>query len=503
MLINIESFGHQLGTYLSVFDSSHQRVLTVCPFGDYSVDDAAIADGFLWCVKSDYGSKNGRGEVCQINLDSGAVLARRTHSIWRAKITFAPHSDVLLIYGLGNVAGFRLAPFDRIWEIEGAFGKVTERRWFGKRTTYRQFDDSDMAVETSKRSLDDLLCEGVPIETSDGSVRVALQSRDLLLLAKERTDYQLKIDPQSGAYEIERSKRKLGYQVVRNPPQFPSILKPIKYKSVALPKLTLRDIEPFMKGMTRLKNWKQASVSEGLGALSARLETGVDGVSRSDGCELVFAVGNSIMDEWTFFEKLRTKDVDVLQEVRVLLCAWLDSLETSGRVFPHTDKDEDRAAGPMTGALAYLISSGLPCGEILRRFTLLRDGPHEGYSRDVLLTDYIDRQFPGSMDAIALKVFYIFLRERDGLISIFENEANYGWHDLEILKSTRENMPPSDFVDLVLGELSFFTQEISQFSEDTKVGSGPISGLLRLLEGGIHWDRDVEALLSGMETTQH
>lgn len=503
MLINIESFGHQLSTFVSVFDGSHQRIFTVCPFGDFRVHDAAIADGFLWCVKSDRGNKNGSGEVCQIDLNSGAVLARRTHSIVQPKITFAPISGVLLIYGLGNVAGFRLAPFDRIWEIKGAFGKVTERRWFWKRTTYRLFDDRDMSVENSKRSRDDLLCVGVPIETSEGPVRTALAPRGSFGSLQERTDYRLNINPLSGAYEIEPSRRKLGHQVVIDPPQFPSILKPIKYKSVALPELTLRDIEAYLKGLTRLKNWKQASVSKGLVALSARLEAGIDGVSRLDGCELVFVVGNSMMDEWAFFEKLRTKNVDVLQDVRVLLGAWLDALETSGRGFPSTDENDNRAAGPMTGALGYLISSGSPCGEIVRRFTILRIGEQEAYSRDVLLTEYINRHAPGSKYAIALKVFFIFLRERDGRMSILENEDNYGWHDLGILKGARESMLPSDFVDLVLGELSYFTQEKAQFSHDMKVGMGPISGLLKLLKTDNHWDGKVEALLRGMENIWH
>ena len=464
MLINLESFGHQLFTFVSVFDSSHQRVLTVCPFDDYSVADAAIVDGFLWCVKSDRGNERGAGELCQIDLNSGAVLARKSHSIGLAKITFAPQSGVLLIYGLGRVAGFRLAPFDRIWELNGAFGKEIARRRFRRQTTYRLFDDSDMSVETSKRSPDDLLCAGVPIETSDGSVRTALLPRESWISVPERTDYQLKICPFSGAYEIERSVGKLGHQVVKDPPKIPSILKPIKYKSVALPDLTLHDIEAYMKGLTRLQNWKQASVSEGLTELSAKLEAGIEGVSRSDGCELIFSVGDSMMDEWTFFDKLRAKNVDVLGEVRVLLGTWLSALETSGRVFPSTDEDDDRAAGPMTGALAYLVRSGEPCGDIVRRFTLLRIGQAEAYSRDNIVdrihrpTSFLDR-----MKQWLSRFFSVFLRERDGLISILEDEVNYGWHDLGILKSARENMQPSDFVDLVLGEMSFFIHETSQF----------------------------------------
>ena len=500
MLIKIESFGHYLFTFVSVFDDSHQRVFTARPFGDFSVDDAAALDGFLWCAKSGRGDKSGGGEICQIDLNTGDVLARESHSIVMAKIAFAPHAGVILIYGLGGVAGFRLAPFEPLWEINGAFAQLVERRWFGNRTTYQQIDDRPMSADASKkRSSDNLLCAGVPFEASDRSIRMALLPRLSSRSEPEKAELQLKINPISGAHEIERPKRNSGHQVATDPPDIPSVLRPSKDQSITLPDLTYRDIEAHIKGLTRVKSWKQTAVAESLLELTTKFNTGIEGVSRPDGCELIFAVGNKMMDEWEFFEKLNSKNVDVLSEVHGLLNAWLDALETSGRVFPSTDENDDRAAGPMTAALAYLLGSGASCSDILRRFTLLRIGQQEAYSRDVLLTEYIDRQPPGSKEAIALKIFLIFLRERDGLISISEDEASYGWKELGILHNAQKNMLPADFVDLLLEEISRFTQEISFFSDSQKVEAGPIAGLKKLLKKDRPWDRDVEALIRATE----
>lgn len=253
------------------------------------------------------------------------------------------------------------------------------------------------------------------------------------------------------------------------------------------PKLTARDVEAQLQALIRVNSWTQNAVGDALADLNARIKSGLESLVSGNGLTFVFKLRGAFLDEWTFFEKLHEKKLAQAPVLREILTTWCDA---------HSDKqwyftsDAVRAAGPMSGALACLAQIDDRCHDVLRRYCLLRDGEHESYARDTVLLGFIERKTLADIDTLRLAVFFVMLRDKDGLFSVEDGEIVYPWGELGIPLAARTLMKPDDFAQLVMDEAAQLSQ--SGNGTDTIIG-----GLIRKLDLSEPWDARVHSLLSG------
>lgn len=246
----------------------------------------------------------------------------------------------------------------------------------------------------------------------------------------------------------------------------------------SIPKLTARDIEADMPAVIPVKGWTQQAVNEALVDLGSRFEAGLDDLVSGNGLTLLFKHRSAFLDEWTFFEKLREKELVDIPILRELLTRWCDALGDRQWYFT---SDETRAAGPMSGALDCLASRDGNCHDILRQYCLKRDGEHESYSRDVVLLGFLERGKLSEIDTLRLAVFFVFLRDQDGRFSVEDGKVVYPWNELGILQAARSQIEPHDFAQLIF-------DEAAQWGENAKGTNDVINGLAGDLDLSEPWD---------------
>lgn len=252
-----------------------------------------------------------------------------------------------------------------------------------------------------------------------------------------------------------------------------------------IPKLTARDIEAALPAVITVKSWTQQDVNEALVDLGARFAAGLDDLMSGNGLTLLFKHRAAFLDEWTFFEKILEKELADIPLLRDLLTSWCDAQGDRQWYFT---SEEDRAAGPMSGALECLASVDHNCHDILRRYCLKRDGEHESYARDTVLLGFVQRGDLSEIDTLRLAVFFIFLREQDGRFSVQDGKVVYPWSEMGVLQAARTQMEPNEFAQLIF-------DEAAQWGENAKGIDDVINGLASDLDLSEPWDSGLNSAL--------
>ena len=233
-------------------------------------------------------------------------------------------------------------------------------------------------------------------------------------------------------------------------------------KSVKWPKLTAKDIGPELPGVVSIKGWQVAEIEDGLGALAKQIETNLSALrGGGDGLSLTFDVAGELLDEWAFFAKLREKSIDVTSSVRHLLRSFSDTIREQGIILM---SEAGAKAGPMGGALDWLMMQTEDCADELRAFVLYRDGEHEKGSVDNLLVPYVRKRNYCDAQGWRLGILEALLYDRDG-VSFFENgQGISSWVQSGVLPAARDRLPPSAFANHFAAEAAGFLQQPDVFA---------------------------------------
>lgn len=260
------------------------------------------------------------------------------------------------------------------------------------------------------------------------------------------------------------------------------------------PKLTAKDIAAQIPGLIRIKSWNKNDVAAGLRGLADTLRRDIFSLM-TNGITLVFQVQSSFLEERRFVEKLREKDIDIVNDAKAVIDAWCAALRQHNLLF----SGNNEGAAPLSYVLEYIAEHDTECSEQLREYCLLRDGEHESYSRDTVLKSYVDRLGLTKPGLWRLGILYCLLFRRDGRSVFNEGQQISDWLHTGILIEAQATLLPKEFGRYVLSELSEFQTQpdvFAAFGTHKEAAANAKQDLLDQLKDTA-WDKDCRAILLG------
>ena len=264
------------------------------------------------------------------------------------------------------------------------------------------------------------------------------------------------------------------------------------------PPLIAQDVAHLLSGLVPCQGWDKAHVTTCIHNLKTKIETDLDGLTTS-----TRGIGRNIQNDETYLDEGEIGDPRMVRNILIwlhtkrLLDQWATELREKEISFGgHSTK----AAGPLSGALNYLVMQTMDCVDQLRNYIVCRDGEHEIWSRDHVLRGYLERANFSHDNAWRLAILEVLLHARDGSGFGENGQQVSTWKYMGVLDAARERITPQKFAGLLLEEIEYLDKQPDVFAA---FGTHPKSNseALRDLRNNMthqDWDKTVTAELSAV-----